>query len=76
MGFNKRYLSEDSIRSNAKSNADSFHWFQRYMVYADAYIIDMTNGDWASKIHNQFCEAESDSIERRELHQKIVNNEI
>jgi hypothetical protein len=46
------------------------------MVYADAYIIDMTNGDWASKIHNQFCEAGQDSDERRELHQKIVNDEI
>lgn len=76
MGFNKRFLSEDSIRGYAKANADSFHWFQRYMVHADAYIIDMTNGSWASDIHSQFCKAKEDSDERRELHRKIVNNEI
>lgn len=73
MGFHKRFLSESSIRTFAKSNRDSFHWFQRYMVYADAYIIE---GDWASKIHKQFCKAEEDSEERRKLHEQIANDEI
>ena len=76
MSFNKRFLSESSIRSFAKSYHDSFHWFQRYMVYADAYIIDTTNGDWASDIHDRFCKAEEDSEERRNLHQQIVKDEI
>jgi hypothetical protein len=73
MSFNKRFLSESSIRSSAKSNQDSFHWFQRYMVYADAYIIE---GDWASDIHDKFCKAEEDSEERRKIHQQIINEEI
>jgi hypothetical protein len=73
MSFNKRFLSESSIRSFAKSYKDSFHWFQRYMVYADAYIIE---GDWASKIHKKFNKFEEDSEERRNLHQQIVNEEI
>jgi len=74
MGFNKRFLSEDTIRTNAKNN--TFHWFQRYMVYADAYIIDTSKGDWASKIHNEFCEAKEDSDVRKNLHYKIANDEI
>lgn len=74
MGFNKRFLSEDSIRSSAKNS--NFHWFQRYMVYADAYIIDTSKGDWASKMYHQFGQAGEDSEERRELHRKIANDEI
>jgi hypothetical protein len=73
MGFNKRFLSESSIRNFAKSNHDSFHWFQRYMVYADAYIIE---GDWASEIYHKFGEAGEDSEERRKIHQQLVNDEI
>ena len=73
MSFNKRFLSESSIRSFAKSYKDSFHWFQRYMVYADAYIIE---GDWASEIYDRFGKAEEDSEERRNLHQQIANDEI
>jgi len=73
MSFNKRFLSESSIRSFAKSYRDSFHWFQRYMVYADAYIIE---GDWASGIYERFGEAGEDSEERRKIHQQIVNDEI
>lgn len=73
MGFNKRFLSESSIRSSAKSHKDSFHWFQRYMVYADAYIIE---GEWASEIYHRFGEAKEDSEERRELHRQIANDEI
>ena len=71
MSFNKRFLSESSIRSFAKSYKDSFHWFQRYMVYADAYIIE---GDWASDMYRKFGEAEEE--ERRIIHQQIVNEEI
>jgi hypothetical protein len=51
MGFNKRYLSERGIRSYAKSNVDSFHWFERYMVGADAYIIESEPEDFASKFY-------------------------
>lgn len=74
MGFNKRFLSEETIRSNAKSNSDSFHWFERYMIHADAYIIDTTKGDFASKIHSQFWEGNEE--ERRKIHQQLVNDEI
>jgi len=74
MSFNKRYLSEDSIRSHAKSNPDSFHWFERYMVYADAYIIDTTKGDFAEKIYEKFGEGNEEV--RREIHRQLVNNEI
>ncbi len=71
MSFNKRFLSESSIRSFAKSYKDSFHWFQRYMIYADAYIIE---GDWASDMYNKFGEAGEE--ERRTIHQQIANDEI
>ena len=74
MSFNKRYLSEDSIRSSAKANSDSFHWFERYMVYADAYIIDTTNGDFAEKIYKKFGEGNGEL--RREIHKQLVNDEI
>lgn len=74
MSFNKRYLSEDSIRSSAKSNSDSFHWFERYMVYADAYIIDTTNGTFAEEIYEKFGESTEEG--RREIHRQLVNNEI
>ena len=73
MGFYKRFLSEDSIRNFAKSHCDSFHWFQRYMVCADAYMIE---GDWASEIWHKFDEAGKDSEERRKIHQQLVNNAI
>jgi len=73
MGFNKRFISEDSIRSMAKSYKDNFHWFQRYMVYADAYIIQ---GEWASDIYHQFGKMEEDSEGRIKLHQQIANDEI
>lgn len=74
MSFNKRFLSEESIRSYAKSNVDSFHWFERYMVCADAYIIDMTKGDFAEKIHEKFGEGNEEI--RREIHRQLVNDEI
>ncbi len=72
MSFNKRYLSEDSIRSNAKSN--SFHWFERYMVNADAYIIDTSKGDFAEKIHEKFGKSNEEG--RQEIHRQLVNDEI
>jgi len=74
MSFNKRYLSEDSIRSHAKSNSDSFHWFERYMVNADAYIIDTSKGDFAEMIYEKFGEG-SEEV-RREIHRQLVNDEI
>jgi hypothetical protein len=74
MSFNKRYLSEDSIRSHAKSNPDSFHWFERYMVNADAYIIDTTKGDFAETIYEKFGEGNEEV--RREIHRQLVNDEI
>lgn len=54
-------------------------WFMpmhTLMVYADAYIIDTSKGDWASKMYHQFGQAGEDSEERRELHRKIANDEI
>lgn len=74
MSFNKRFLSEDSIRSYAKSNADSFHWFERYMIGADAYIIDTTNGTFAEKIYEKFGRSNEEG--RREIHRQLVNDEI
>jgi hypothetical protein len=69
MSFNKRFLSENSIRSFAK--ADSFKSFERYMTYADAYI---TETGWASEIYHKFGEAEES--ERKNIHQSIINNLI
>ena len=73
MGFNKRFLSEEGIRNTAKHYKDHFQWFQRYMVYADGYILE---DSWASKIFEQFGEFGEDSEERKILHQQIVNGEI
>ena len=74
MGFNKRYLSEKGIRSYAKSNVDSFHWFERYMVGADAYIIESEPGDFASKFYDKFGQANQEK--RKELFNKLINEEI
>ena len=69
MSFNKRFLSDDSIRSFAK--ADSFKSFERYMTCADAYIIET---GWANEIYHKFGEAEE--AERKNIHQSIINNLI
>jgi len=61
MGFNKRYLSESSIRSMADSNQENFPGFQRYMTSADAYIIE---GSWASRIYNKFSKADLETQEQ------------
>lgn len=74
MSFKKRILNEETIRLFAKSN--TFHWFQRYMVHADAFIIEGSDNDWPSIIHKRFCDLEEDSEERVEMHRKIANNEI
>ncbi len=68
MGFNKRFLSEDSIRSFANSSFDSF---ETYMTCADAYIVNL---GWAEKIYHQFGKAEK--TERKEIHKKIKNGTI
>ena len=47
MGFNKRFLSEESIRAFAKNG---FNSFEVYMTCADAYIVSM---GWASKIYDK-----------------------
>lgn len=69
MGFNKRFLSENSIRTFAK--VDSFNRFEHYMICADAYIIET---GWASEIYHKFGEAEES--ERKNIHQSIINNLI
>jgi hypothetical protein len=74
MGFNKRYLSEGGIRSYAKSNRDSFNWFERYMVGADAYIIESEPEDFASKFYDEF--RQSNQEKRKELFNKLINEEI
>jgi len=70
MGFHKRFLSEDSIKRFAKSNR--FEGFQVYMTHADAYII---NGEFASKFYKEFGSALYDSEERKNLYNKIKNDE-
>ena len=35
MGFNKRFLSEDTIKSYAKSH--TFHEFEKMMINSDSY---------------------------------------
>jgi hypothetical protein len=68
MGFNKRFLSEESIRSFAKNDFPSF---ESYMTNADAYIV---NTGWAEKIYHKF--GESDQKGRKTLHKQISKNEI
>lgn len=68
MGFNKRFLSEESIKASAKNSFDSF---ETYMINADAYII---SGDWANKIYHQFGEATKE--ERKKIHSQISKNQI
>jgi hypothetical protein len=68
MGFNKRFLSEESIRAFAKNG---FNSFEVYMTCADAYIVSM---GWASKIYDKFGNANEE--ERKSIHKKIANNEI
>jgi len=74
MGFNKRFLSERGIRENAKSSSDSFYWFEKYMVGADAYIIESEPGDFASKFYNEFGQANQEK--RKELFNKLIKEEI
>lgn len=73
MSFNKRFLSKDSIKSYAKSS--SFHWFQRYMVYADAYIIEDDGTGWASKFYDNFGKAGEDSEKRKDMWEKLKNEQ-
>jgi ATP-dependent phosphoenolpyruvate carboxykinase len=68
MGFHKRFLSEETIRSNAKSD---FQSFETYMTNADAYIV---NTGWADKIYHQF--GQSKEKQRKELHKQIQNGTI
>jgi hypothetical protein len=68
MGFNKRFLSEESIRAFAQND---FQSFETYMTNADAYIVNM---GWADKIYHQFGEA--NEKQRKELHKKIKNGTI
>ena len=68
MSFNKRFLSEGSIRSFAKNE---FNSFETYMTNADAYI---TETGWASKMYDKFGMADED--QRRKIHLQIQNNEI
>ncbi len=70
MSFNKRFLSTDSIKRFANSN--QFESFQVYMTHADAYII---NGEFASKFYKEFGSADSNSEERKNLYNKIKNDE-
>jgi hypothetical protein len=65
MGFNKRFLSEESIRAFAQND---FKSFEVYMTHADAYIVNM---GWAEKIYHQFGEAEEK--ERKSIHKQIKN---
>lgn len=71
MSFNKRFLSEDSIRKQATS--DQFDSFEKYMTTADAYI---TSDKWSSQFLIEFQKHEDGSWERRMLHLKINTKEI
>jgi len=74
MSFNKRFLSKDSIKNYAKSS-DSFHWFQRYMVYADAYIIEDDGTGWASKFYDEFGKAGENSEKRKDMFEQLKNEQ-
>ena len=74
MGFHKRYLSESSIRSYANSDKENFNGFRRYMIGADAYIIEQTKDSWASNIHNKFYNA--DEEEQKQIFKNITQNKI
>ena len=71
MGFNKRFLSESSIRAYANSYKDNFNMFLRYMTSADAYIIE---GSWASKIYNKFSKADLET--QRQIFENITQEKI
>ena len=74
MGFNKRYLTESSIRSMADSNQENFPGFQRYMIGADAYIIEQNENNWASSIFNKFNDANKE--EQEQIFVNIILNKI
>tara|TARA_B110000503_G_scaffold33875_1_gene55022 strand:- start:1515 stop:1775 length:261 start_codon:yes stop_codon:yes gene_type:complete len=74
MGFNKRYLTESSIRSVANSDKENFKGFQRYMIGADAYIIEQNENNWASNIFNKFDNA--DEEEQKQIFVNITLNKI
>lgn len=68
MGFHKRYLSEESIKSFAVSL--EFRDFEIYLTHADAYMI---NGDWTYKFFKDFEKLENNSNERKLMYKKIKN---
>ena len=74
MGFHKRYLSESSIRSNANSDKENCNRFRRYMIGADAYIIEQSESSWASDIHDKFYNA--DEEEQKQIFKNITQNKI
>lgn len=68
--MNRRFLTEESIKSFAKSH--DFQSFQSYIISADAYVI---NGDKASKFFIEFIKQEDNSQERKTLYNKMRNDE-
>ncbi len=65
MSFNKRFLKEESIRSFANNDFESF---EVYMTNADAYIVEP---GWAYETFKKFDLANEE--ERKLIHQTIKN---
>jgi accessory colonization factor AcfC len=65
MSFHKRFLREESIRSYAQND---FQSFKIYMTNADAYIVE---SGWAHEIFKKFDLANEE--ERKLIHQTIKN---
>jgi len=64
MGFNKRYYSEDKIKSFAEGH--DYESFKTYMLNPDAYIFD---SEAAHKLHTSFMNASEE--ERKDIHSTL-----
>lgn len=74
MGFNRRYLSEDSIRKSASSSLSSFESFEKYMTSSDVYIIQGENSKWALDVFQIFKNA--NQVNRLQIYHSIQKGEI
>jgi hypothetical protein len=74
MGFNRRYLSEDSIRKAASSSLSSFDTFEKHMTTSEVYIIQGENTKWTSEVFHKF--KESNRTNRLQIYHSIQKGEI
>lgn len=68
MGFNKRFISKESIEAKSKEN---FENFERYLTNAEVIISEC---EWSSKFYSNFIKANKEG--RKELQKQIAKNLI